>query len=207
MKLHFTVHRTKRGITIARLPHLPIIVDYIDGGWTVEAQNRMISALACPDRVCAIAFRRREEGLKKLLNAMNRPFPSLESLELNFRDNQAMGLLAPFPPGLTYPPPSLRIKPPPLRRLIYTGRADSLLFQILSHMKSTVELTMCVDRIVFSPQRSALLAHLQDMPFLRHVQVEMWLPPLSSSTLRVPDGVRRHAVLLPTLTSLRTPHI
>ena len=77
------------------------------------------------------------------------------------------------------------------------------MFQILSHTKSLVKLTMCVDRIVFSPQRSALLAHLQDMPLLRHVEVELWLPPLSSSSLQVPDGVRRHAVLLSKLTSLR----
>lgn len=149
---------------MTRLPHLPIIVDYSDGAWTVEAQNRMVSALAYPDRVCAIVFRGREEGLKKLLNAMNRPFPALEGLELDFRDNQGWDLLPPFSPGLNYPPPPLRNNPLPLRRLIYTGRADPLLFQILSHTKSLVELTMCVDRIVFSPQRSALLAHCKTCP-------------------------------------------
>ena len=61
---------------------------------------------------------------------------------------------------------------------------------------------MYVDRTIFSQQRSALLARLQDMPFLRHVEGEMWLPgpPFSS---QVPGGVRRLAVLLSKLTSLQ----
>ena len=179
LRLLFTEHRARRVIAIAtaHLPHLPIIVDFSDGVWTVEAQNRMVSALAYPDRVCGITFRGHRDSFRKLLDAMNVPFPALERLELDFRGPQGSGLLERLTPTLNYPPPFLRDSPLCLRHRTYIGRADPLLFKILSHTKSLVEINMCVDKVLLLRQRSALLACLQNMPFLRCVKVEMFFRP------------------------------
>jgi len=69
LRLLFTVHHntTRKATAIAtgHLPLLPIVVDYSDRAWAVEAQHQMVSALAhYPDCVCSIAFRGREEGYK-----------------------------------------------------------------------------------------------------------------------------------------------
>lgn len=203
LRLLLTEHHdtTKRTIAIAtgHLPLLPIVVDYSNGAWTVEAQNRMVSALAYPDRVCSIAFRGREAGYKRLLNSINRPFPALESLRLDF---QGLDLLPRYSPGLNRLPPFLRDNPLPLQRLTYIGIADPLLFQLLSHTKSLVEINVCVDSVLHVPQRSALLALLRDMPFLRRVNVDMSIPfpSVSESGLH---GERREAILLSNLTDLR----
>ena len=203
LRLLFTEHHdtTKRAIASAtgHLPLLPIVVDYSNGAWTVETQNRMISALAYPDRVSSIAFRGREAGYKRLLTSINRPFPALESLRLDF---QGLDHLPRYSPGLNRLPPFLRDNPLPVQRLTYIGRADPLLFQLLSHTKSLVEINVCVDSVLHLPQRSALFALLQDMPFLRRVNVNMSIafPSVSESRLH---GERRDVVLLSNLTDLR----
>ena len=206
LRLLFTEHHntTRRAIAIAtgHLPLLPIVVDYSDGVWTVEAQDRMVSALAFPDRVCSIAFRGREEGYKRLLNSMNRPFPALQSLRLDFRGRPGSDQLPRYFPGLNHLPPFLRDNPLPLRRLTYIGRADPLLFQFFSHTKSLVEINVSVDRALHLPQRSALLALLRDMPFLRRVSIRMVFPLNSFSGSRL-HGEMRDVVLLSNLTDLR----
>ena len=201
LRLLFTEHRARRVIAIAtaHLPHLLIIVDFSDGVWTVEAQNRMVSALAYPDRVCGIAFRGRSGSFRKLLEAMNVPFPALERLELDFTDPRGSDLER-LSPTLKYPPPFLWDNTLSLRHLTYIGRADLLLFKILSHTKSLVEINMCVDEVRFLRQRSAFLACLQNIPCLRCLRVEMFSRPVSDPS---PHEEGRDVVVLSKLTSLR----
>ena len=201
VRLLFTEHRTRRAIAPERLPLLPIIVDYSNGVWTTKAQHRLVSALAFPDRVCAIAFRGNNTSLKKLFKAMNGPFSSLESLELDFRDKGSQ--IRPSSITLFHPPPFLEENPLPLRRLKYVGEAYPLLSQILSCTKSLVEIDLCVETLVVpGPPWSSALAHLRTMPFLRSLKLQMSIPPTSFHGILTPKK-RGDVVLLPRLTSLR----
>ena len=202
LRLVFTQHRTRRAIELKSLPPLPIIVDYGDGAWTVKTQMRMVSALAQPDRVCEIVFRGRERGLKKLMGAMNRPFPALESLALRFQAQQGLSLLPLF---LTpdFPPPFFAAHLSQLQRFSFTGKTYTLLSQMLSYTKSLVDLTLNVDKVFF-PGGTPLLAHLQDMPLLRHLEVEVvtfQIAPLTG--FPAPPTEKRDVVLLSELTRLR----
>ncbi|KAH9954781.1 hypothetical protein BC827DRAFT_1241111 [Russula dissimulans] len=202
LRLVFTQHRTKRAIEMKNLPPLPIIVDYSDGAWTVKTQMRMVSALAQPDRVREIVFRGREGGLKRLMGAMNRPFPALESLGLSFQARQGLSLLPLFfTPD--FPPPFFGANLSKLRRFSFTGKTYTLLSQILSYTKSLVELTLNVDKIFF-PGGTPLLGHLRDMPLLRHLEVEVVTFQMISLTgFPAPPTERRDVVLLSGLTRLR----
>ncbi|KAI9449944.1 hypothetical protein F5148DRAFT_1245257 [Russula earlei] len=203
LRLVFTQHRTRRALEMKNLPPLPIIVDYGDGAWTVNSENRMVSALAYPNRVCGIVFRGRERGLKRLLAAMNRPFPALESLELNFQAARGLNLLTLFL-GVDFPPPFFRTHLSHIRRLTFTGRVTTFLSQMLSYTKSLVDLTMTVDRVSL-PGGKPLLAHLQDMPFLRHLEVAVRpsFSSMPSTNFPSPPGGTRTAFLLSKLTRFR----
>jgi hypothetical protein len=123
----------------------------------------MVSALKYPDRVCGIAFKVPRSILKELWAAMNQPFPVLDSLEV---DCTALY-------QSDFPPPFLMVQPPHLRRLKITGDATASSCRILSHKVSLVDLTLCLDVIFFSPFEAQFLSHLQAMPFLRHLKLEL----------------------------------
>jgi len=155
-------------------------------------QKRMISALTSPDRVCGIAFEVPTRVIpEELLPAINQPFPSLDSLELN-----CVGLHE-----QNIPPPFLTVQPPHLRRLKLTNDASELSCRILSCTTSLVDLTLSLDRIFNSPVETQLLSHLQDMPLLRRVKLKLW-GPLLPGDIRSDPPTRTNAVLLPKLNFL-----
>jgi hypothetical protein len=195
MRLFMTTKRTPRAIALKSLPPLPIIVDYRDENWTTKIRNRIISALAHPDRVCGIAITMPSTGMqgrsktsKKLLAAMNQPFPALESLEL-------------FCPSIqsNVSPPFLTVPTPHLRRLEFTfiSNTSTFLSSLLSCTKSLVDLTLRLYSLVFSSLETQLLAHLQDMSFLSRLELEIGGVIFPTAPLRNKD------ILLPKLTFLR----
>ena len=125
---------------------------------------------------------------------MNQPFPALESLELHCINNSKLGNSPPF---LTAPTPHLR-------RLQFIGSPSKLLFNILSHTTSIVDLTLSLGSVIGSSFEFQLLAHLQDMSFLHHLELNMSAP--GASFLKPP--LRNKDVLLPKLTFLHfTGHV
>jgi hypothetical protein len=170
LRLLFTENRpaSERAIAIKNLPPLPRIVDIGSGyGETGTTRYRVIAALQHPDRVCRIAISLAmtdSKYMEKLLAAMDQPFSSLESLELNCRGIRESDFQAPF----------LSAQTPHLRRLKFAGFTSTLLSGILSRATSVVDLTLSVDDVFFDPLETHLLSHLQDMPFLRRLEVEMW---------------------------------
>jgi len=186
MRLLFTEHRSVRAIAIKRLPPLPIIVDYKYGHLT--AMRRMVSALAHPDRVCGIAFQAQGAIPKKLLAAMNQPFPALDSLELHCLRTQDLDL----------PPPFLTVQPPHLRRLKLTGATSAFSYHILSSTTSLVDITLRLVRTNISLFETHLLLRLQGMPLLRRLKLELRGGLRPSETTSVPSS-RTRDVLLPKL--------
>jgi len=201
MRLLFTKHRSVKATAIKCLPPLHIIIDYKSGAESIKARKRMVSALTCPDRVCGIAFKVPTSltATPELLTAINQPFPSLDSLELDCATTLEQNYLPPF----------LTVQPPHLRRLKLTNNdlRAAVSCHILSCTKSLVDLTLNLSRIFFSPFETQLLSHLQDMPFLRRLKLELceWYLP---SDIRSNDPSRTKGVLLPELNFLRfTGHI
>jgi hypothetical protein len=170
VRLFFTEHRpaSERAIAIKNLPPLPRIVDIGSRyGETSTTRYRVIAALQYPDRVCRIAISLAETKSKynaKLWAAMDQPFLALESLELDCKGIREVNL----------PPPFLSAQTPHLRRLKFTGYTSTLLSRILSRTTSIVDLTLSLDAVFFDPLGTHLLSHLQDMPFLRCLELEMW---------------------------------
>jgi hypothetical protein len=189
MRLLFTARKSGRTIAIRHLPPLPRIVDYRFVDWlSQKAQNRMISALAYPDRVCGITFNMSFERLKpspQLLEAMNQPFPSLKSLEINW-----LSLVE-----LRTPPPFVTAQTERLRSLNFIGGVTHLC-RVLPYTTSLVDLTLRHHIFYFSPHDTRLLVHLQDLSSLRRLKVV-------TSDSKMPDHpAASEDVLLPALTSL-----
>ena len=194
VRLLITVFRSGRSNAIRRLPPLPIVIDHKRGwvgrerSFTVKLQQRLISGLAYPDRVCAIAFDLPGETWDpkpKVLAAVSQTFPALERLEL----------YCPRTFGPT-PPPFLTGQAPHLRHLTFLGGVTDF-YRILPYTASLVDLTFGLRIFTHSPLETQLLAHLRGMSSLRCLEVQMSM--LDCPPKAAPD--EREEVLLPTLTS------
>ena len=128
----------------------------------VKALERFISALKRPDRVCRIAFRGSLECSSQISEALDLPFPALESLELYKMDNKSV-LRA------TFFMASIRS----LRHLRLDAWWLTTLLPILSVTRSLVDLTLNLTIDNQPLNRPSLLAHLENMPRLRNLQVFM----------------------------------
>ena len=188
MRLLCMGHRDVTAIAIKHLLPLPITVDYPLGAWTTTMQECMVSALAHPDRVCGIAFEAQGAIPKELLAAMNQPFPALDSLELRCLPTLDLNL----------PPPFLTVQPPHLRRLGLSSITPTSLCHILSCTMSLVDLTLRLDRLFLSPSETQILSHIQGMPLLRRLKLEIREWSHRSDTRLHPPS-RTKDVLLPKL--------
>ena len=190
MRLLCAGERNIRAITIQHLPPLPIIVDYPFGAWTATREERMVSALAHPDRVRGIALRVPRPIPKGLLAAMNQPFPSLDSLELHCLPTL----------DLNSPPPFLTVQPLHLRRLNLTLSSDASASSchFLSCTTSLVDLTLCLDTLFLSSFETQLLSHIQGMTLLRRLRLNIWGGSHTSDTTSDPP-CRTKGVFLPKL--------
>jgi hypothetical protein len=124
LRLFFTDRTPTRAAVLSGLPPLPIIVAYHDVSvpWTVGrlgSENRLISALRYPDRVCKIAMKITYSNRNTITKALDCAFPSLEALELH---NTGV-------PGFSFPPTPtfLMTTAKSLRRLKIPGASLTLL--------------------------------------------------------------------------------
>ncbi|KAF8480522.1 hypothetical protein DFH94DRAFT_853760 [Russula ochroleuca] len=191
LRLYFASNTPTRAAAPERLSHLPIIVDYSNVIWKASAQKRLISALRYPDRVCRIAIRGSydydvsDKITELVAEALDLPFPALESLELyNITSIKRVFLST-----------SLMTSIQSLRHLRLDGMPLTSLSPLLSVTRSLVDLALSIDR-VFSAEGPSLLTHLQHMPHLRNLRV-------SSNYCLPDDKPPTTSILLPELTSFR----
>jgi F-box-like len=194
LRLYFTSKTPTRAVVLERLSHLPIIVNYSKVSWKGGAQKRLVSALRYPDRVCRIALSAwwSYNGVTEVLD---RPFPALESLELDFPSSIECVLQSPsFMSSIQF-----------LRHLRLDGMSLTSVSPLLSITRSLVDLTLDLDK-VFITERESLLTHLQHMPHLRNLEVYSHHYPihpteeLSLTTSKLPPTT---SILLPELTGFR----
>jgi hypothetical protein len=184
LRLYFADNTPTRAVVLERLSNLPIIVDFSDLTWNVSARMRLMSALRYPDRVCRIAIMGTHD-LKvsgKITEALDLPFPALETLELYDMDSLESIFLA----------TSLMTSIQSLRHLLVGADLTSVL-PLLSVTRALVDLTLSVDTVVWLTKGASLLPHLQHMPNLRNLQVTTstyfspsWIverPPIKSVSL------------------------
>lgn len=157
VRLFFTDRTPTRAAVLSGLPPLPIIVAYHDVSvpWTVGrlgSENRLISALRYPDRVCQIAMEITYSNRNTITKALDCAFPSLEALEIH----------NPGVPGFSFPPTFLMTTAKSLRRLKIPGASLTSLTTLLSATTALVDLTLGVNT-VFSPPQGVLFPSLQDL--------------------------------------------
>ena len=166
LRLLFTDRTPTRAAVLRGLPHLPIVVDYLRVSWTVGrlgSENRLISALRYPDRVNKIAMKITFSNRNTIARAIDCAFPTLATLELHNTGT----------PGFWFPPTFLMTSTKSLQRLQIPGATLISLPPLLTATTALVDLTLGIDTI-FSPlQGMSLLALLQNLSRLRHLDVSV----------------------------------
>jgi hypothetical protein len=135
--------------------------------------------------VCRIAIRGSQDACGRITEALDLPFPALESLELYDMASIKRVLL----------PTSLITSIQSLRHLRLDGMSLTSISPLLSVTRSLVDLALSIDK-VFSAEGVSLLTHLQHMPHLRNLQVSS----LYYRSYKIPPTT---SILLPELTSFR----
>jgi hypothetical protein len=168
LRLYFAGDTTRtsdstNALVIERLLHLPIIVDFLNVSWCAGGLERLISALRYPDRVSSIGLvgSYNHMDLDKIAEALDLPFPTLESLELRSLNNLEPVLSA----------TSLMTSIRSLRHLRLFHVYPPCIFQLLSVTRTLVDLTLLVSSVFYQTNGASLLTHLQHMPHLRNLQM------------------------------------
>ena len=154
---------------LTHLPPLPIVVDYSRATIkTSKEESRAAAALRYPDRVRRIAIQGPNLLFDRVYRAMNRPFPTLESFELNAY-------------GSRFEVPTIFIRSAPsLRHLRLHNVLFSSFSQLLSSTTGLVELDLDIDTVVCLSPAESLLTHMQGMPCLCRLRLHA-----SSLTTRI----------------------
>ena len=152
---------------LACLPPLPIIVDYSRPGvWTLLEENRAIATLkSYPDRVRRIVISGWNYNLDGVFDAIDCSFPALKIFELFAAGNPGIGA---SPARFEFPATVLMDSATSLRRLELKNVFLKPLSHLLSSTTGLVDLTLHIDIITPS-----LLAHLQGMPCLRSLDLQV----------------------------------
>ena len=195
LRLFFTDGTPTRAAVLRGLPHLPIVVDYLRIAWTVGrlgSENRLISALRYPNRVNKITMKVSFSNRNTITRAIDCAFPTLETLELH---NTGA-------PGFCFPPTFLMTSTKSLQRLEIPGATLTSLPPLLTATIALVDLTLGIDTISSPLQGVSLLALLQNLSRLRHldVSVRQFYTP---HTRAIPPMKTDGTVSLAELTSLR----
>ena len=194
VRLYFDHNTPTRAIVVERLSRLPIIVDYSNAFWNAGTPKRFAFALRYPDRVRRIAVQRFPSTFKEISEALDLPFPALESLELHDtgRHFDAGILVEPV-----FLPTSLATSLGSLRHLQLVGARLTSVLPLLPATSALVDLTLDIDKVFCLTTGASLLAHLQHMPHLRNFQITARF--LLNQCLKNPSMT----VLLPELTCFR----
>ncbi|KAH9042863.1 hypothetical protein EDB84DRAFT_1472780 [Lactarius hengduanensis] len=197
--LLFTPRRSPTDPMLKHLPLLPISVDYRDGPWTEKEESLALAALSHRSRVRSVALRRpyTKQHMAKLLKALSRPFPELESLDI-FPTDERKG-------ELVLPATFLSGSAPCLRRLVLREVLWSSLSPLLSSATGLVELALTVKVACSALPEASFIANLQHMSRLRRLELELKSLPRARTAInddpRPPTGAG-DIVPLPELTQL-----
>jgi hypothetical protein len=167
MRLYFTDNTPTSALALEHLSHLPIIIDYSSVAWSASTQERLISALKYPDRVCGIVIRGgiKQWNLLKIMETLDLLLPALEGLELDNVTVVQVGRV-------------LMTSIQSLRHLRLAGTSLLSFFPVLSATRAIVDLTLSIDTVLRLENGESLLTHLQRMPHLRNLQVSTrFYPP------------------------------
>ncbi|KAH9021133.1 hypothetical protein EDB85DRAFT_435101 [Lactarius pseudohatsudake] len=198
--LLFTSRRPPTDPMLKYLPPLPISVDYRDGPWTEKEESLTLAALGHRSRVRSVALRRpyTKQHMAKLLKALSRPFPELESLDI-FPTDERQG-------ELVLPATFLSRSAPCLRRLMLREVSWSCLSPLLSSATGLVELALTFKVAYGALPEASFTANLQHMSRLRRLELELKpLPPPPGTTINdypLPPTGAGEIVPLPELTQV-----
>jgi hypothetical protein len=147
-------------------PPLPIDIHYNCTHRSIQPKDmsRILSALKRPDRIRRIALIGTKAILGKLLKATNCPLPALESVQIRDKYNETLKIPATFLKGSHLNLRTLkldRISLPSTSRLLSSVPALTYLHLLLIHSN------------VGPPPAMLLLSHLQGMPCLRRLDLEI----------------------------------
>ncbi|KAH9978405.1 hypothetical protein BJV74DRAFT_953400 [Russula compacta] len=159
------------------LPPLPVAIDYdclpadTDSHMKPKKFGWMLAALKRCNHVRGITFSGSTFDFDTLFEATKRPFPILEDLDLCYFDRRIA--------ELKLPATFLKGSAPHLRRLkLHRISLTSISSSLLSSATMLTELCL---RIYAPYPTTLLLAHLQDMHCLRHLELKLRIWKMSSS--------------------------
>jgi hypothetical protein len=159
VQLLFTPRRASSDPLLRCLPRLPIQVDYSSASWTTEnEENLALSALEHRSRVRGIALRSCPD---RLLRALSRPFPELESLDICSGPGRGRQLILPA------------MFLPSLQRLTLRDVPPRCLPPLLSSATGLVELALTLSVGDMALPEDSLIANLQRMSCLRRLELKL----------------------------------
>ena len=162
----FMPRRSSRVTMLKNLPPFPILVDYYFAEWTERELNLALAAIRHRDRVRGISLRRRQyTDMTKILRALSRPFPELESLEIRSTYDQYF--------ELTLPPTFLSGSASCLRRLTLHDVVPKSLSSPLSTATGLVELSLLLRVSYGALPETSFISNLQRMPCLRRLELRL----------------------------------
>ena len=160
----FTPSQPSRGPLSRCLTRLPIWVDYSTASWnTKEDENLALAALEQRSLVRGIALGSRPPD--RLLSALSRPFPQLESLDIG------CSITSTHDPLCLLKLPSMFF--PSLQRLTLRGVAPSYLSPLLSSAKGLVELALTLSVEHKTLPEYSLIKNLQNLSCLRRLELKL----------------------------------
>jgi hypothetical protein len=134
--------------------------------------GRMHAALKRPDRIRGIAFIGSTTELGKLFKATKCPFPALESLELRDTCGATLKIPATFLQGS-----ELKLRTLKLHRVSFPSVS-----RLLSSASTLTFLSLVIDtKLGPQPEMSLLLSHLQGLPCLLSLDLEINNPTMANS--------------------------
>ena len=169
LHLLFTPWRPSKVHMLRRLPQFPVIVDYTASPWTEREENLAVAAIGTGSRVHRLALRRSYANMAKLLRALDRPFPELESLEIFPIHGRNPYSLSPL--QLTLPPKFISTSAPRLTRLALRDVHPECLAPLLSSATGLIDLNL--DIWYSATPETSLLTDLKRMSCLHRLELRL----------------------------------
>ena len=156
------------------LPHFPILLDYTTEctssfQWTDKEENLALAAISHRSRVRRITFQ--EPSSTRVLQALSRPFPELDSLKLEFFTIYAFN-----PSNLVIPATLLSGSAPCLRQLTLRIVIPAALSLLLSSTTGLEELALTIGVGHDALPEASFIANLQRMSCLRRLELKLCYP-------------------------------
>ena len=162
---------------------LPILIDYncVRREMTGSALQRMHAALRHHDRVREITFQGGSADFKKFLKATNCPFPILESLAFEFIYDEAK-----IPETFLRGPDHSILH---LRHLHLCFTSLSSISGFLLSATALTNLCLVIDTVPSTTTEMSLLACLQGMPCLGHLDLSILSESLGQPSRPTPEDI------------------